>query len=281
MVGRDHDSGRGLVDDVVDRAASVIVVACAIGERPSIGVVDRVGVSRATEVETAQDLVQHALSRTCGGVRHTVVGHMVGGYRDCGVGLCDLVSDRAAGVIVVACAVGKSPGVGVSAGVGVSRATEIQAAQGHVVDTLGRAGGRMGVAVVSDIVGCYRDCGVGLCDLVSDRAAGVIVVACAVGKSPGVGVSAGVGVSRATEIQAAQGHVVDTLGRAGGRMGVAVVSDIVGRYRDCGVGLCDLVSDRAAGVIVVACAVGKSPGVGVSAGVGVSRATEIQAAQGH
>src|SRR5207253_9868974 len=126
----------------------------------------------------------------------------------------DLVSDRVAGVIVVAGGVGKGPRVGVGAGIGVRRTAEIQAAQGHVVDTLSRAGGNVRVAIVAHIVRSHCDRGVSLCDLVGDRAAGVVVVACAVGEGSGVGVGTGVGVRRAAEVQPRQGHITDLLGRA-------------------------------------------------------------------
>src|SRR5262249_54164707 len=212
----------------------------------------------------------------------SIVGDAVRRDGDGRIGLGDAVAGRAAGVVVVAGAVGEGPGVGrIAAGVGVCRAAEIQAAQDDTAHARGCAGGGMGGAIVGDAVRRDGDGRIGLGDAVAGRAAGVVVVAGAVGEGPGVGrIAAGVGVCRAAEIQAAQDDAAHPRCCAGGGMGIAIVGDAVRRDGDRGIGLGDAVADRAAGVVVVAGAVGEGPGVGrIGAGVGVCRAAEIPAAQ--
>ena len=186
----------------------------------------------------------------------------VGGRR-CSDG--DAVSDRAAGVVVVAADVGERPRVGrVAAGRGVGRARQVEPGQAAVgTDALAGAGGGVAEGVVGDAVARDRAAvGVGLGDAVSDRAAGVVVVAADVGERPRIGrVAAGRGVGRARQVEPGQAAVgTDALAGAGGGVAEGVVGDAVARDRAAvGVGLGDAVSDRAAGVVVVAADVGERP----------------------
>src|SRR5262249_6341387 len=163
----------------------------------------------------------------------------------------------AAGVVVVAGAVGERPGVAVGPGVGVGRAREVQTAEALAQDARRRAGRRLRRARVGRVVGRHRDGGVGLADDVGDAAAGVVVVAGGVGERPGVAVGPGVGVARAREVQAAEALAQDAGRRAGRRLRRARVGHVVGRHRNVGVGLAGRFGDRAAGVVVVAGAVGE------------------------
>ncbi len=69
-------------------------------------------------------------------MRVAIVGHAVTGDGAVGIGLVDVVGDRAAGVVVVARDIREGPGVtGVAAGGGVRGAAQIQRRQGLTLNT--------------------------------------------------------------------------------------------------------------------------------------------------
>ncbi len=137
-------------------------------------------------------------------MRVAIVGHAVTGDGAVGIGLVDVVGDRAAGVVVVARDIREGPGVsGVAAGVGVRGAAQIQPGQGLTLNTQTLARGRVRVAIVGHAVTGDGAVGIGLVDVVGYRAAGVVVVARDIREGPGVsGVAAGGGVRGAAQIAA-------------------------------------------------------------------------------
>src|SRR5262249_27345606 len=136
------------------------------------------------------------------------------------------------------------------AGVGVRRADQGQAGgQVRAADACGRASRGVRRAVVGHAVGRDNDRGVGLGDAVVDGTAGVIVIGAA-GDAPGVAiVAARVGVRGAAQGQTgAEVRSADACRDARRRAGTAIVSHVVGRDDDRGVGLGD--ADQYAAALV-------------------------------
>src|SRR5207248_2223694 len=146
-------------------------------------------------------------------------------------------------------------------GVGVGGAAQVQVTLVDRPHGADRAGGGVGRGVVGDAVGRHAHRDVGLVDGVRHLAAGVVVVAGGVGEGPGVHRGAGVGVGGAAQVQVGLVDRADGRDRAGGGVGRGVVGDVVGRHAHRDVGLVDVVSYLAAGVVVVAGGVGEGPGV--------------------
>ncbi len=137
--------------------------------------------------QPGQGLTLNTLTLARGRVRVAIVGHAVTGDGAVGIGLVDVVGDRAAGVVVVARDIREGPGVsGVAAGGGVRGAAQIQPGQGLTLNTQTLARGRVRVAIVGHAVTGDGAVGIGLVDVVGDRAAGVVVVARDIREGPGV-----------------------------------------------------------------------------------------------
>src|SRR5215469_8272268 len=164
---------------------------------------------------------------------------MVAADRDGGIGLVDLVTHGAAGVVVVAGGIGKGDRITdrPRRGIGADRATEVQARQALALDAGRAARGRVAVAIVGDMVAADRDRGIGLVDLVAHGAAGVVVVAGGIGKGDRITdrPRRGIGADRATEVQARQALALDAGRAARGRVAVAIVGDMVAVDRDGGI----------------------------------------------
>ena len=127
------------------------------------------------QVQPDERLAVDARGRAGGGVRVRVVGDVVAGHDDRGVGLADDDGDRAAVVVVVAGHVGEGP-VGRAARDVRERGAQVEAGEGLGEDAGGGAGGAVRVAVVDAGVAGDADRRVGLedRDALLVRAAGVI-----------------------------------------------------------------------------------------------------------
>src|SRR5262249_745324 len=141
----------------------------------------RVGVGRGGHVQESAEVYA---AHTEGGAQSDPVGRAVvraveAGDSDVRVGPGDAVVDRGAGVVVVAGAGRERPGTGVTAGVRVCRAAQVEAAQADAANPRGRAGRRVGSAVVGRRGAGVRrdeDAGVGPGDDDDGVAAGRLVI---------------------------------------------------------------------------------------------------------
>src|SRR5205814_213257 len=200
-------------------------------------------------------------------VRIAVVSGGGAGIRrdyNCRVSLGDVVGDYGiADVVVVTGAITERPIIIViSAGVGMGRMAQIETAQALCLHTLRRPTGGVRVAVVSHVIRRDRDCGIGFGDVVGDYGiADVVVVTGAITERPIIIViSAGVGMGRMAQIETAQALCLHTFGSSTGGMRVAVVSHVIRRDRDCGIGFGDVVGDYGiTDVVVVTGAITERP----------------------
>src|SRR5207249_1702815 len=138
-----------------------------------------------------------------------------------------------------------------------------------------RHGRRVRIAVVSGGgAGIRRDynCRVSFGDVVGDYGiADVVVVTGAITERPIIIViSAGVGMGRMAQIETAQALCLHTFGSSTGGVRVAVVSHVIRRDRDCGIGFGDVVGDDGIADVLVVSGASEEPIVSsVRAGIGM------------